>query len=61
MCSSDLKAIEVGGESATMLDHLGDIEYNLNNQKESIKLWEKALILDPKNESIKKKIKTGKI
>ena len=55
------KAIEVGGESATMLDHLGDIEYNLNNQKESIKLWEKALILDPKNESIKKKIKTGKI
>ena len=55
------EAIKVGGESATMLDHLGDIEYKLNNKKESIKLWKKALILDPENESIKKKIKEGKI
>ena len=55
------EAIKVGGESATMLDHLGDIEYKLKNKKGSIKLWKKALILDPENESIKKKIKEGKI
>ena len=32
------QAIKEGGESATMLDHLGDIEYSLNNKKRSNEL-----------------------
>ncbi len=55
------KALKQEGESATMLDHLADIEYFMNNKKESLKLWKKALKLDPKNEKIKKKIEEGKI
>ena len=55
------QAIKEGGESATMLDHMGDIEYYLNNKKSSNKLWKKALKLDPKNEKLKKKIEKGEI
>ena len=54
------KAIKEGGENATMLEHLGYIEY-LKNKKKAIRLWKKALKLDPKNEKLKTKIKEGKI
>ncbi len=55
------KAIKSGGESATMLEHLGDIVYYLNNSKQAIKLWEKALKLDPNNKKLKSKIEEGRI
>ncbi|MDY0083216.1 MAG: tetratricopeptide repeat protein, partial [Ignavibacteriaceae bacterium] len=55
------KAIETGGESAVMLDHLGDIEFKLDNQKKAIELWEKAIKLDPAKTEIQNKIDKGAI
>ena len=55
------KAIEFGGESAVMLDHLADIEYKLGNKDEAIKLWKKSLELDPTKIEIQNKIDKGAI
>lgn len=53
------KAIKYGGESATMLEHLGDIESKLGNQKEAKNLWQKALKLDSSKTELKSKIEKG--
>jgi tetratricopeptide (TPR) repeat protein len=55
------KAIEVGGESAVMLDHLADIESKLGNKEQAIKLWKKSLELDPTKIEIQNKIDKGAI
>jgi len=55
------KAIEVGGESAVMLDHLADIESKLGNKEKAIELWEKAFTLDPTKTEIQNKIDKGAI
>jgi tetratricopeptide (TPR) repeat protein len=55
------KAIEFGGESAVMLDHLADIESKLGNKDEAIKLWKKSLELDPTKIEIQNKIDKGAI
>lgn len=55
------KAIEVGGESAVMLDHLADTESKLGNKERAIELWEKAIELDPAKIEIKNKIDKGAI
>jgi tetratricopeptide (TPR) repeat protein len=55
------KAIEVGGESAVMLDHLADVESKLGNKEKAIELWENALELDPTKNEIKNKIDKGAI
>ena len=53
------KAIEVGGESAVMLDHLADIEFKLGNKDKAIEYWKDALELDPTKIEIKNKIDKG--
>ena len=55
------KAIEVGGESAVMLDHLADVESKLGNKEKAIELWKNALELDPTKTEIKNKIDKGAI
>jgi len=50
------KAIEVGGESAVMLDHLADTESKLGNKERAIELWENAFELDPTKIEIQNKI-----
>ena len=55
------KAIEVGGESAVMLDHLADVESKLGNKEKAIELWENALELDPTKNEIQNKIDKGAI
>jgi tetratricopeptide (TPR) repeat protein len=55
------KAIDAGGESAVMLEHLGDIVYKIGEQDYAKKLWEKALKLDVTNSELKQKIEKGEI
>lgn len=55
------KAIHYGGESATMLEHLGDIEFKKGNKKHAKVLWEKAYKLDASNAGLKSKIEKGAI
>ncbi|MEO8231153.1 MAG: hypothetical protein ABI638_02645, partial [Ignavibacteriota bacterium] len=55
------KAIEVGGESSVMLDHLADIESKLGNKEQAIKLWKKSLELDSTKIEIQNKIDKGAI
>ena len=55
------KAIEVGGESAVMLDHLADTESKLGNQDRAIELWKNSLELDPTKIEIQNKIDKGAI
>ncbi len=53
------KSIEIGGEKAVILDHLGDVEFKLGNKTEAMKLWKKALDMDKENKEIKNKIEKG--
>jgi tetratricopeptide (TPR) repeat protein len=55
------KAIKYGGESATMLEHLGDIESKMGNKKEAKNLWQKAFKLDNSKTELKSKIEKGEI
>lgn len=55
------KAIETGGESAVMLDHLGDAEFKLDNSSKAIELWKKAIKMDPTKTEIQNKIDKGAI
>ena len=55
------KAIRYGGESATMLEHLGDIEFKLGDKKQAKVLWQKALKLDATKTELKSKIEKGEI
>lgn len=50
------KAIEFDDKNATLLDHLGDVYYKLENKEKAKTLWEGALKLDPKLENIGQKI-----
>ncbi len=55
------KAIEVGGKSSVMLDHLADIEFKLGNKQKAVELWKNALDLEPTKTEIKNKIDKGAI
>jgi tetratricopeptide (TPR) repeat protein len=55
------KAIEVGGKSSVMLDHLADTEYKLGNKDKAIELWKNALELEPTKVEIQNKIDKGAI
>ncbi len=55
------KAIEVGGESAVMLDHLADTESKLGNKEKAVELWQNAFKLDPTKIEIQNKIDKGAI
>lgn len=53
------RAIELGGESAVLVDHLADTEFKLGNNAKAIELWNKAFELDPTKKEIEKKIEKG--
>ena len=55
------KAIKYGGESTTMLEHLGDIESKLGDKKQAKNLWQKAFKLDSTKTELKSKIEKGEI
>lgn len=56
------KAIENDGyKSAVILEHYGDILYQLGEIKNAVDQWRKALFLDPESDSLKQKIKDEKI
>ena len=55
------KAIKYGGESATMLEHLGDIESKLGDKEQAKNLWQKAFKLDSTKTELKSKIEKGEI
>jgi len=54
-------AISAGGESATTLEHLGDVTFMTGEKKSAIQLWQKAFNLDSTNNNLKIKIEKGEI
>lgn len=56
-----LKAISAGGNnSATIIEHYGDILFLLNNTNEALKQWEKATQLAEPSDVLKRKIQDKK-
>lgn len=55
------KAIDNGGSSAEIYDHLGDIYLKLDDKQKAMEAWEKALSIEPGNEKIIEKIESTKI
>lgn len=55
------KAIEAGGKSSVMLDHLADTEYKLGNKDKALELWKNAIELEPGKTEIQTKIDKGAI
>ena len=51
------QAIETGSEDPVLFDHMGDICQALNMPEEARNNWQKALELEPANESIQAKLK----
>lgn len=48
-------------ESKDIYDHAGDIYYMLGLHDEAIEFWKKALLLEPDDKAIAKKVKTGSL
>ncbi len=55
------KAIDIGGKSSVILDHLADTEFKLGNNKKALELWKSALKLEPSKTEIQIKIDKGGI
>lgn len=55
------KAIEHGGKSAEIFDHLGDIYIELGQSKNAADAWQKALSIEPGNIKIIEKLENVKI
>jgi Tfp pilus assembly protein PilF len=55
------KAIEVAGERAVIMDHLGDVLFKMGNKNLAMEFWQKAYDLDTSNILIKNKIEKGEI
>ncbi len=55
------KAIDRGEASAVVYEHLGDVEFKLNNKSQALELWNKALQLDEKNAALREKIARGSL
>jgi Tfp pilus assembly protein PilF len=53
------KAIEQDESNATLIDHLADVYYKMNNKEKAVELWKTALELDSTNTKIKSKIEQG--
>lgn len=55
------KAMKAGGDkSGTIIEHYGDILYELGNKEEAVKYWKQAKDLGTDSPSIEKKISEGK-
>ncbi len=55
------QAIKIGGDSPTILEHLGDVEFKMGEKDTAIQLWQKAYSLDKTNSELKLKIEKGEI
>ncbi len=55
------KAILNNPNSAVQFEHLGDILFQLGEKESAVQNWKKALVLDPKNTELEKKISEKKI
>ncbi len=56
------KAIDNGGDSSgVVLEHMGDIYYQLGNKEEALKWWKKAKTKKDHSDLLDKKIKDGKL
>jgi tetratricopeptide (TPR) repeat protein len=56
-----LQATEKGTASATLLDHLGDVYFRLNERSRAMEYWKKALALEPENAMIRDKVQRGSL
>ncbi len=55
------KAIDKGGASSVVYEHLGDILFKIGNKASAKEMWQKALNLDESNNQLKLKIEKGEI
>jgi tetratricopeptide (TPR) repeat protein len=55
------KALDVAGESAVLLDHLGDVLFMKGDRSGAMEMWEKAFAINSTDEKIKLKIEKGEI
>ncbi|HTY36289.1 MAG TPA: tetratricopeptide repeat protein [Bacteroidota bacterium] len=53
------KAIAAGGASATVYEHMGDIQYKLGQKEKAQEFWKQSLQLNANNQSLKDKIARG--
>jgi tetratricopeptide (TPR) repeat protein len=55
------KAISVGGASATVYEHMGDIQYKLGEKAKAEQFWKQALEMNSSNQQLKDKIARGSL
>ncbi|MCX6132862.1 MAG: tetratricopeptide repeat protein [Ignavibacteriales bacterium] len=55
------KAIAAGGASATVYEHMGDIQFKLGQKEKADEFWKQALNMNVNNQSLKDKIARGSI
>ena len=55
------KAVAAGSASAVIYEHLGDVYFRMGDQKKAVTTWQKALEMDSKNETLRKKIERGSL
>jgi cytochrome c-type biogenesis protein CcmH/NrfG len=55
------KAILNNPNSAVQFDHFGDILFRLGEIENAVQYWKKALVLDPENASLIKKMNQKRI
>jgi len=55
------KAIAAGGASATVYEHMGDIQSKLGQKEKAAQFWNHALELNAGSESLKEKIARGSL
>ncbi len=55
------KAIDKGGASSEVYEHLGDILFQTGNKDSAKEMWQKALNMDESNSELKIKIEKGEI
>ncbi len=53
------KAIAAGGASATVYEHMGDIQFKLGQKVKAEEFWKQSLQLNANNQSLKDKIARG--
>jgi tetratricopeptide (TPR) repeat protein len=55
------KAIEAGGASATVYEHMGDIQFKLGEKKKAEQFWKQSLEMNSANQGLKDKIARGSL
>ncbi|GAB6282539.1 MAG: tetratricopeptide repeat protein [Ignavibacterium sp.] len=55
------ESLQIGGERAEVLEHLGDVIFMLGKKDEALSIWKKAFELDQSNSTLKSKIERGTI